>query len=71
MAGVVVIGAIAVFLAGFAVGIVLATTFVKRRRDGGHSPRRKAPVLPFRSASRMGSTDLNATITQPDGSALH
>jgi hypothetical protein len=71
MAGVVVIGAIAVFLAGFAVGVVLASAFVKRRRDGRHSPRRKAPARPSRSASRLRRTDLKATISQPDGGALH
>jgi hypothetical protein len=71
IAGVVVIGAIAVFLAGFAVGIVLATTFVKRRRDGRHGPRRKAPARPFTSASRVRRTDMKATISQPDGGSLH
>jgi hypothetical protein len=71
MAGVVVIGAIVVFLVGFAVGIVLATTLVKRRRDGRHGPHRKTSARPFRNAPRVRSTDLNATMSQPDGGLSH
>jgi hypothetical protein len=66
MAVVVIIGAIAVFLAGFGVGIVLATAVVKRRRYR-HGPHREAPARPSRRALRVRHSDLNARMSHPNG----
>ena len=71
MAGVVVLGAIGVLLAGFAVGIVLGTIVVKRRRNRRHSLHREAPARPSRSALRVHRSDLGATISRPDGGLSH
>jgi len=71
LAGVVVLGAIAVFLAGLAVGMVLATFFVKRRRDRRHSLHREPPGRPPRSARSVRRSDLSATMPRPDGGLSH
>ena len=71
MAGVVVLGAIGVFLAGFAGGIILAKIFVKRRRGRRHNLHREAPARPSRSALRVHRSDFGATMSQPDGGLSH
>ena len=69
MAGVVLIGAIAVFLAGLAVGIFLATIMM-------HRDDRRARLIGRVRRLRPGNTvrppgprrrDLDARISQPDG----
>jgi hypothetical protein len=69
MAGVVIIGAIAVFLAGLAVGILLATIMMHRDDRRSRLIRRVRGLRPGNMVRRpaLRRRDLDARISQPDG----
>jgi hypothetical protein len=66
MAGVVLIGAIAVFLAGLAVGILLATSLMRREDRRSRLIGRVRGLRPGHAAGPR-RRDLDARISQPDG----
>jgi hypothetical protein len=69
MAGVVLIGGMAIFLAGLAVGIILANIAMRREDRRARLIGKARSLMAKSSPGKAGprSRDLDARISQPDG----